>query len=1157
MTWVRSVLGDDALENYQTEADGLTLRRSLSQAVPQAEQQYQDALTSQTQSILGAIQQASTQAQSDYESGLEQHASSLLSNIDQADQAARYEMQGMQAPGTSAAPTPEFQAYQQSAQSSIQPSRGVMGELAGQIAQDPIGAIRDWNLAAVEQDTAAQHAKTAALLQPAASRFGMTPEETQQLASEAQTMAMGAEQVGPATAENIASLVPRVTGAVEQAAGIPPGPPRLPPPPGGAPPPGAAPVPPPPPPEDFVNAASRRVGDPEALRRFEEMDKQPGRKFPAPGEMWTRFKERFDDEFDRLRQLGDQVANQGVIEPEAKLLPKSAGTAQALRSEPGMPPAGATLEGGARPNLTAAREAIQTIPSAPLGPRAQVEVPYTDAEWKLAQMAAQEGKPSAYNLAIRYAGTKGEADAILETELAPILQGVIKDGNDLKSLNTLLRIRQTPELIRNGFKTPGGMTVNDAENAALALRDRLGPERLQKLIQRADDIYTFINKNQLDIQEGSLLSADAIARVKAANQYYFPHLVQDLADSQFADIPTGGRFNVSASDVMRRKGSERAITDPLKAIVARQYSRLDRVRRNEVAQQMVSELKQAFPDIVRDRPDGYTPVDGEGVVNFMQDGVKQSVIVPQEYAWVANRLDRGQMHPALRIVSNLNNLSRTGYTSLNPNFILRNMLRDPMEAFYREGMIPFGYHHIRGILSGLLHDADWEAYMRARAGISGLFEGGAGYETAKRLSQTPMQRIVSDARNPIEILRKANEIIEEGTRIGVFTQRTGLRQGPSLPGPLSGLIGEKPVGLAQGTVASRQSTIDFGNGGSWTKALNPFVLFLNANEQGFSKMVEPLGRGPAGAARASLRLAIMATAAAAAYFHNRLFNYEDGRSVYQDIPQYERDNNFVFLYGTGRDQQGREIPAYMRIPKPQAVKVAWNAIEQGLEWQQEHAKDEPTQRDLAQLSKDLIGVVSPIPIEGASILPPAVSIPLELKSNYKFYQGQPIESDIETEQPAQMRVRPYTTQTAQALSGMLQHFQGMPIMGWFADRSPIQLDYLVQAWLGGGGVAVMQAADQLGRATGMYPPLEQTQESPEYRLGQTPVVAGIVAARGGQYREQGRRKVEKQQQATIQEALSRMDTTGQSLADQAQGRARVTSRIVSRFARARRAAAQR
>ncbi|MEO0282153.1 MAG: LPD38 domain-containing protein [candidate division WOR-3 bacterium] len=172
----------------------------------------------------------------------------------------------------------------------------------------------------------------------------------------------------------------------------------------------------------------------------------------------------------------------------------------------------------------------------------------------------------------------------------------------------------------------------------------------------------------------------------------------------------------------------------------------------------------------------------------------------------------------LKVLQLPSKILRQTATSLSPDFLFTNAIRDQLTAFlYSEhGYIPF-VDIIKGISVYVGKDKGeakkiWDEYL-----TSGAFGGGLASVDREMLDRE-VKKIKNGVYNPLEILAEISETIEQATRISEF------------------VMARKVKGIKESAYAAREITVDFSKAGFVGKEINRFVPFFNANLQGMYKL---------------------------------------------------------------------------------------------------------------------------------------------------------------------------------------------------------------------------------------------------------------------------------------------------------------------------------
>jgi len=220
-------------------------------------------------------------------------------------------------------------------------------------------------------------------------------------------------------------------------------------------------------------------------------------------------------------------------------------------------------------------------------------------------------------------------------------------------------------------------------------------------------------------------------------------------------------------------------------------------------------------------------------------------------------------------------------------------------------------------------------------------------------------------------IRRLGEIGEQATRLARY--KAGLT------------MGESP---SEAAFQARDVTVDFSKAGTIGKLINQVVPFLNANIQGTERLVHTWKTNPKQAAMMGTLLAGIPSSIL--YLHNQSF--ED----YDDIPNYERDLNWIFIYKdrTPEERADRKPLYAVKFPTGQLIAPIANSTENFLRWV---GKNDPSSFAslLSRMAEDISPIGFPYNEESlgktlSRITPPVLRGGIEQVTGTGLFTGQPI-----------------------------------------------------------------------------------------------------------------------------------------------------------------------
>jgi hypothetical protein len=689
------------------------------------------------------------------------------------------------------------------------------------------------------------------------------------------------------------------------------------------------------------------------------------------------------------------------------------------------------------------------------------------------EMSKKGGKPTpdqdAYTLGRLLAGWWGKADhflnkgtfdpntlAVTGKSLKSILQPW--DGK-LDDLRVYLVSKRALELGERGKYV--GIDLGDARASVAELE-----KQYPSIGQTAQDIYQFEDATLRYLRDTGYMSGEEYAKIKALNKAHVP-LYRLFEESPLSGAP--GLSTEKKTDlwtpVKRLKGSGRQIVDPLESIIKNVYTVINLAERNNVAEAItrqarksegsarwleevsppgarpiqftIEEIRKALKDAGADLSDAdlsavatiFRPSLAtskiEGILTVRDRGkVSYWQVHDKDLYRALQGMDAESSNFLIRLLSLPARLLRLGATSLGPEFIIRNPLRDAMDAFMqsRNGFIP-GVDSVRGLFHAVGRDDLFWEWKRA----------GGEHAMLVSMDRTTLRQQLSDmlaskpkwvVRHPVEALRMLSEFGESATRLGEYARARAKGKGPR-----------------QAALESREVTIDFARMGAKTRALNSIIAFWNAAVQGTDKFYRshyenPLGSYIKGVAGLTIPTLLLWWA-----------NKDDPK--YQELPQWRKD--FFWNIPT-RGTRLEKHTAFIAIPRPWLWGMTYaTTFERIADWV--NTKDPHAFDDFAK---------NVWQSWGPGMIPTAMIPFVEAFANKSLYRGTPIEPEGMKNLLPQYRYTSYSSEFSKTLS------KGAASVG--LQVSPLQIDNALFSWSGGAGRAITQGIDiPLRRITGAPP----------------------------------------------------------------------------------------
>jgi tetratricopeptide (TPR) repeat protein len=388
-------------------------------------------------------------------------------------------------------------------------------------------------------------------------------------------------------------------------------------------------------------------------------------------------------------------------------------------------------------------------------------------------------------------------------------------------------------------------------------------------------------------------------------------------------------------------------------------------------------------------------------------------------------------------------------TSLNPEFMLSNFIRDAGEAFINlptdqrralsasfvknlpmaiagaaRGQRPTG----GGRFAQLFREFEQEGGRVGFYGASKVEEIGASIQQKlKRLEGGTINTLKDLKDRTLDAIDFGNNTIENATRLSVYV--SARENGFTKP---------------QAAFMAREATVNFNRRGE-SRALAAGYMFANAGLQGTVRGLQAL--------KTSKRARKAAWAVAAMGGTLALYNIfaggtdQDGRSKYSKIPAYQRQLNFIFMHPDGSG-------SYIKIPKPFFFGMFAGLADHLVSYLYDHGDAGKTMSGMAW---DLISAVDPLgQDEGVAHFFPTVTKPVVQLYLNRGPFGTPIRPEEQRWSKFLSKAEGYhfrtTSGPAKAFAKVLNEMSGgdKKTPGYL-DTSPENLDYLFGFVTGGLG----------------------------------------------------------------------------------------------------------
>lgn len=679
-------------------------------------------------------------------------------------------------------------------------------------------------------------------------------------------------------------------------------------------------------------------------------------------------------------------------------------------------------------------------------------------------------------------------ERLAEEHVQPLFDAMHAEKITTEELESFLYARHAPERnariaeINPEFTEGEGSGMTDLEAAAIMSRVRKAGkmEAMERLAARVDKI----RDDALDyrVQTGLISKADA-ADWRTTYQFYVP--LRGFKETGTDAIPermnrSGGGINVRGRESKQAFGRRSQADSPLAYLILQAEEAIIRGETNIVAARFYN-LAKTNPDkefwsinkpTVRQRMneesglvESYTTYnllaeDKDWTVSAKLNGREVRVTMNKEnldarrLADAMRNLTQHQLDWVTLHMGKVNRFLSAVNTSYNPEFIITNAFRDLQTATFN-----LSGEGVKGIVRGTLKD-----YRKAlAASAKGAFGKQSG-EWGKWYDEFTMNggRVYFNKVENVEEIKKriasAAEMAkakagEGGPRLQAKRlflagrdMIENLNNGVENAVRLSVYKNAREAGLtpAQAASMAKNVTVNFNRRGTAGPALNAAYLFFNASVQGSARILMAL-RSP----RVRKMVAGVMIAAAAAEILNAMMSADDddGESIYDKIPAFEKSRNIILMMPDGK--------SYIKIPMPYGYNAFWEAGRSAAEIARRGGD-----RWLETMGQ-FVGTVADAfnPIGGSdsllNILSPTITDPIVDLTLNKDFTGKPImpnQSPYGPEEPDNQR---YFNSVGPHWRAITDFFNtatgGDEVMPGAIDVSPETLEYLAGTVVGSAG----------------------------------------------------------------------------------------------------------
>lgn len=669
-----------------------------------------------------------------------------------------------------------------------------------------------------------------------------------------------------------------------------------------------------------------------------------------------------------------------------------------------------------------------------------------------------------------YAGTQGKITHFTEfgtfnhktlEPTGPGLKQILKDVKDDKLYEQYSLSKRTLDVSKRGIET--GIDYKDATQIVKKHDKQFGKifEENKKYRERTID---FMVDSGLLSKESKASMNDLSQDYVPLNRYFNPETIGKLELNSGKKSGSTNIFN----PVKRLKGGKDKIISPIESDIKNSYSFINLAEKNTMIGKMIAlkdqpggnkyieELKPNSRKItIKNKELEKLGVEGIESIDIFRPNILSSK--PGEVVW----FDKGEarvfkVDPTVaKVYENLNNTSsnmlvkmmsplaktfRAG-TTLTPNFMLKNLLRDNVTVGVqsKNSFIPF-VDGMKGLASMFKKDGDYKEWLRSGGANSSLVSMDINYiKDAKYKILQGGKR--NSPFNVMENLRVAAELSDSLSRVGEFKKSRGKSN--------------TPASLMQAAFDSREVSMDFARMGTSIQAWNQITAFANARIGSIDRFNRAMKENPV-ATGAKVAGFIMLPSAL-----QWLAIHDD--PDYIALPQWRKD---LFMHF--------KVNGYL-VPVPRAFEpgVIFGA---GTDRMLSHIFKNDDKKSIQDSFRGLIGNSGLLDASSLAI-PTGITSMLSNHTNTNLHMGTPLVPASREKLLPQYKYTAGTTELTKYLSRLSLAFTPDSDLVNVKQRTPIAIDNHIRSITGGAGTLFVKTADLALRKAGLLPDPTKPEES--------------------------------------------------------------------------------
>ncbi len=555
------------------------------------------------------------------------------------------------------------------------------------------------------------------------------------------------------------------------------------------------------------------------------------------------------------------------------------------------------------------------------------------------------------------AGAAGKAGEIVEGVHNQIYKGL--SNKETGILNRIIQSRRTIEIdsYKTGVEHPGGL---GGEAHKLYLENITGIEKISekqkmKLLAKSNEYFAVMDTQLQELKDAGIISQEQYEGL--SKHVYSPRQFLQHLDPEIPMTIGGKKINVTESGIksldegstgLLENNSERLMAE----VVARTQGRIFKNNANRALYDIAAQVPDNGIVSIKPMEKGTelsTFIDGDRYTFFMEEGLSKEWITsdPLINRTLAEIVQWTSGSKILKAVA-------TGY---NPAFIITNMPRDM--ALIWQSTTEYS-SHLPSFIAEMTHDLATvmpDVFKRTGRVLDFANEGGEMTFLTHYGRFGGKGHLIERINSFSEVMGWLGETSELWTRLAL--RERALRNGA------------KPY---EATAIAR-NYLDFSQGGSFIKAVDTAIPYLNASVQGTRSIFRAAKNNPGIFTYKAAQLGAVATGL---YYANYMTNPE----CWKQVTDRDKEANFIITTPlTYQDDKGQTRYLYFKIAKDQGQRIITSVFESVMA--KYHEGKFPSQQ-IWMAWEDLINVMP------TDMLPPVLSSSLGYLLNKDFWTKEEI-----------------------------------------------------------------------------------------------------------------------------------------------------------------------